>query len=128
MLAAVLHITVTGNFLFALATSMLLWNDRREYLNTGARKLGSRQFAFSTSAHLVEKRVDRHYLHQKQDTSGTDPTWVLETTGMLMDSQLGALVNSQQETEACRAVALAALELQLRILQAEPQYESQAVP
>jgi hypothetical protein len=126
--AAVLHVTCTGYFLFGLATSILFQSDRRKYLRLGSKRLVPRQFQFRSSADIQETTVDRHRLYRGQDeshaseSSANDGTWFLETTGVLTDGQLGTLVNSQPDRPASHEVALAALFHQLQILQAEPQY------
>ncbi len=111
LVAAWIHIRVTGSFIFAILMNLFWAIDYNQYLKKAAGqkpedvlKKITRISYIESSVPLKEASVDRHILTlNNQSPTGGAPgknQYVLKTVGILTDRQLHAFVYSQPNTEA----------------------------
>ncbi len=129
LVAAVIHIKVTGHVFFAILSEFKFWMDRRRYINDETRKiLSPRLHRFVSFVPLNECQVGRHSLHADEQFSESEAdgkkryAYILETWGVLTDAQLQEFINRQLEVDAKVTMAREGVRHQvLDILQADPQ-------
>lgn len=119
----VLHISVTGNFLFGLCTAAFLRYDQARFVRGGHSRPAAlsvttyRRHSFPSRVPLASVKVYRHTL---EPVAPDNRTYELRTWGMLTDDQLHSLIGAQADSEAKRQVAVQGLTHQLDILQSAP--------
>jgi len=137
LIAALIHVRVTGYFLFSLFTEGRCWLDRRRFLDAPDEEnsfkiKAHKQHVFHCAQALKEVRVNRHaielYNSPKAEESAAH-RYVLKTWGVLMDHQLQALINAQADQDSIVVVAREGIKHQiLNILQAEVASFEEATP
>lgn len=128
LIAAILHITNTGYFLFGLIFSLFLTRDHNKWLdksNPAYEKLsinGTRPFTISIPLNekidIKQASANDHVI--RKESGDGEETVLLKTSGLLTDTQLIALAGKQGSDRAKRDVALLCLDAQLSILDADP--------
>ena len=118
-IAALLHIKVTGYFLFGLLTDIFWWRDHNRFLrqrdnlninNVPNRIVSYLQHPFKSSIPLKEARFYKHSLDLISSASGANPSsspyeYTFKTWGILFDNQLHNLITQQGTTDAKIVVA-----------------------
>lgn len=132
VIVAILHIKVTGYFIFALLVECFLRKDSSRYVHQGEGRLTvgqpNRTTLIRTRNKLTEGRADQHEIKKVKEyekvirVNGKDEKvkeyeYQLGTHGILTDDQLSGLVGLQESKEAKSEVVLHGLKHQLDILQ-----------
>jgi hypothetical protein len=128
LIAAILHITNTGYFIWGLIFSFFLKRERNKWASRDAiakEKLSihrKREYRIdlveNESIDFKEARSNDHEIRSFNENGKQG--FLLATSGVLTDAQLQGLVNSQPSPNAKRMVALKCLEAQLDILDSDP--------
>lgn len=126
MVAALIHIKVTGYFIFGLITDFLGWMDKRAFqfsedANRPHEIRHCRKLEFRTKAKLEGVKVPPiHglYVDGQPDSNGTQG-YHLETWGILTDGQVHAMIHQQPDNIAKAELARQGIRHQLEILDAD---------